>query len=126
MKKSQIDLRKFSRVFFSIKDHVEGKIVVAADQLVPVRFVNLSEGGIAFVCNRIQASHFLKDQIVALKPPRTGLLAFLGEAECEVKYVLTVECIPLATIGCEFTTLSDAARDKIRKIVGRKSISDGS
>jgi hypothetical protein len=117
MKKHPIDLRKYTRVFFSIKDHVDGMVSVAADRQIPVRFINLSEGGINFICDRINARHFARGRVVALKPKRTGMLAFLDNAECEVRHLLTVECIPLATIGCQFMTLPAAAKNKVRKIV---------
>jgi hypothetical protein len=117
MKKHPIDLRKYTRVFFCIKDHVAGTVAPDSDLQVPVRFINLSEGGINFICDRVQARHFAKGRLVVLKPKRPGILAFLDNAECEVRYRLTVECIPLATIGCEFTTLPAGALDKIRKIV---------
>jgi hypothetical protein len=117
MKKHPIDLRKYSRVFFCMKDHVEGTVDAAADRQVPVRFINLSEGGINFICDRVHSRYFDQGRIVVLKPERTGMLAFLDNAECAVRFMFAVDCIPLATVGCEFKTLPDAALDKIRKIV---------
>ena len=122
MKKHSLDLRKYSRVFFCKRDHVEGTVNAAADRQVPSRFISLSEGGISFICDRVQAQYFDQGHVVTLKPKQSGILAFLENAECEVRYVLTVECIPLATIGCEFMMLSATALDKIRKIVGSKRL----
>jgi hypothetical protein len=120
MKKHPIDLRKYTRVFFGIKEHVEGTVAVDADRRVPVRFINLSEGGVNFICDRDNARHFAKGWVVVLKPERAGMLSFLESAECEVRYMLTVECIPLATIGCQFMKLPDTALDPIRKIVASR------
>jgi hypothetical protein len=120
MKKHSVDLRKYTRVFFGIKEHVDGTVSVDADRQVPVRFINLSAGGINFICDRVNARHFTKGFVVALNPKRTGLLSFLDNAECEVRYMLTVECIPLATIGCQFMKLPDMALDKVRKIVASR------
>jgi len=120
MKKHPIDLRKYTRVFFGIRGHVDGTVAVEADRQVPVRFINLSEGGINFICDRANARHFATGMVVALNPKRTCMLSFLDNAECDVRYMLTVECIPLATIGCRFMKLPDTALDKIRKIVASR------
>jgi hypothetical protein len=120
MKKHSVDLRKYTRVFFGIEEHVEGTVAVDADRQVPIRFINLSEGGVNFICDRVNARHFAKGWVVVLNPKRPGMLSFLESAECEVRYMLTVECIPLATIGCQFMKLPDAALDKVRKIVASR------
>jgi hypothetical protein len=41
----------------------------------------------------------------------------LDDAVCEVRYVLTSDEIPLATIGCQFKKLPNHALDEIRRIV---------
>jgi hypothetical protein len=120
MKKHSVDLRKYTRVFFGIKDHVDGTVAVDSDRQVPVRFINLSAGGINFICDRVNARHFARDRVIVLNPKRAGMLSFLDSAECEVRYLLTVECIPLATIGCRFMKLPDTALDKVRKIVASR------
>jgi hypothetical protein len=98
MKKHSVDLRKYTRVFFGIKNHVDGMVSVDSERQVSVRFINLSAG-------------------IVLNPKRAGMLSFLDNTECEVRYMLTVECIPLATIGCQFMKLPDTALDQVRKIV---------
>ncbi len=120
MKKHSADLRKYTRVFFGIKDHVDGTVSVDADRLVPVRFINLSAGGVNFICDRVNARHFARDQVIVLNPKRTGMLSFLDNAECDVRYLLTVECIPLATIGCQFIKLPATALDEVKKIVASR------
>jgi hypothetical protein len=117
MKKHSVDLRKYTRVFFGIKNHVDGMVSVDSERQVPVRFINLSAGGVNFICDRINARHFARDRVIVLNPKRAGMLSFLDNTECEVRYMLTVECIPLATIGCQFMKLPDTALDQVRKIV---------
>jgi hypothetical protein len=120
MRKHPVDLRKYTRVFFSIKERVDGTVAVDSDQRVPVRFINLSEGGVNFICDRVNARHFARDRVIVLNPKRAGMLSFLDNAECDVRYMLTVECIPLATIGCRFMKLPDSALDKVRRIVASR------
>ena len=122
MTKQTVDLRQCKRILFTEADNIEGAVVVEgmADQAIPIKFLNLSEGGISFQAERSIRQKISWDQVITLKVERTGLLAFLDNIEVEVKYVLDYNIVPQVTFGCQFIELPKIVLNEIRKIVVAK------
>jgi hypothetical protein len=122
MREKEVDLRQCERIFFTETDKVSGIAIVEemAGQTVPVKFLNLSAGGIGFQVERDICQKISRNQVIKLKIARTELLAFLDNIKLEVKYVLDYDIVPQVTFGCQFIDLSQVALNAIRKMVAGK------
>lgn len=122
MTKQIVDLRKGKRIFFVVTDNIVGAVFVEgmADQTVPIKFLNLSEGGVSFQAERSICQNISWNQVITLKVAPTLLLAFLDNIKVEVKYVLDYDIVPQVTFGCQFINLPQIALTEIRKLVAAK------
>jgi hypothetical protein len=122
MTKQTVDLRKGKRIFFVVTDNIDGAVFIEgmADQAIPIKFLNLSEGGISFQAERSICQKISWDHVITLKVEQSGLLAFLDGIKVEVKYVLDYDIVPQVTFGCQFIELPKIVLNEIRKIVAAK------
>ena len=119
MTEQTVDLRKGKRIFFEVTDNIEGAAVVAEmfDQAIPIKFLNLSEGGISFQAERSICQRISWDQVITIKVAQTGLLAFLDNIKVEVKYVLDYDMVAHVTFGCQFIEPKKIVLNEIKKII---------
>ncbi len=119
MTEQTVDLIQRKRNLFTEADNIEGAIVVAgmADQPIPIKFLNLSEGGLSVQAERSSCQKICWDQVITLKVEQTGLLAFLDNIKVGVKYVLDYDIAQRVTFGCQFIELPRIVLNEIRKIV---------
>jgi hypothetical protein len=122
MNEQTVESRQCKRIFFTETDNIEGAAIVEgmANQAIPIKFLNMSEGGVSFQADRSMRQRISWDQVITLKVERTGLLAFLDNIEVEVKYVLDYDIVPQVTFGCQFIEIPKIVLDEIRKIIAAK------
>jgi hypothetical protein len=122
MTEKTVDLRKFKRIFFEDSDHTEGAVVIEGMgvPVIPVKFMNLSEGGVSFQAARSLCQKISWDKVVMLQVEQTGLLAFLNNLQVEVRYVLDFDIVPQVTFGCQFVELPQTILNEIRMLVEAK------
>jgi len=122
MGQKTVDLRRCKRIFFTEAEKMEGTAMVAemANQTIPVKFLNLCEGGIGFQVDRNVYQEISWDQVILLKVQEPGLLAFLDDIKVEVKYILDYDITQQVTFGCQFVDLPQTAFMKIKEIVAAR------
>jgi hypothetical protein len=122
MREKEVDLRQCERIFFTETDKVSGIAIVEEmiGQTVPVKFLNLSAGGIGFQVERNICQKISPNQVIKLKIAQTGLLAFLDNIKVEVKYILDYDIVPQVTFGCQFIDLPQSVANEIRQMVAGK------
>jgi hypothetical protein len=124
--------RESRRTYFSLKENISATIQTHAESPIslPVTLISISTGGLGFFCPREEMVDIMKEgdqlTITDIKTPEPlGPIASLG---AKVKYILDYEANERIGIGCDFTKISDALRNKIQSFVeyrkGTKGIED--
>lgn len=117
-----VDSRKCQRVFFTAEDNIEGAVTAAGIEgaMIPIKFLNLSEGGVCFQAERSLCQKIALEQVVTLKKRGPGLLAFLDNINIQVKYRLDYDIVANVTFGCEFKELPKTVLVEISNIIAAK------
>jgi c-di-GMP-binding flagellar brake protein YcgR len=124
--------RESHRTYFSLKDKISAIIQTHTESAIslPVTLISISAGGFGFFCPREKVLDIIKEgdrlTITDIKTPEPlGPIASLG---AKVKYILDYEANERIGVGCDFTKISDALRNKIQNFVeyrkGAKGIED--
>jgi len=119
---SGVEKRRFSRVFFSIKDEVLGLFTHSDSEkeMITANIVNLSEGGLHFVLGRNKNKKFIGgDRLVFSEIKAKKTLEFVADIEVEIKWVLDDQYLKHVGFGCEFVNIPDAKRKEIVQLMNR-------
>lgn len=110
--------RRWPRVYFSAKDVVEGEVWIKEGQLIPVRVLNISEGGLALSLVSRSGLQWQKGdrfRLMAVKGKTMSLLT--APAVVEVMWVTQSEGFEQVGIGCSFLYLVPPDRHRILRFM---------
>lgn len=112
--------RQYNRVVFSASDNVLGEFDLPgiSDEVILVKILDLSAGGLRFVlprdaCGDIDAGYNLFLQTII----GMSRLEFVSRMELEVRWILDNPAFENVMIGCEFLSVSEIVRKQIDQFV---------
>ncbi len=137
---SFVEKRRFERAYFSSDDEITGLIKVPGGDMPPVsgnishldlglgsalnaadidaNISNLSLGGLYLILKKTWAPHFELGDILILERIQATILYNLDlNAGMEIKRLHNYDFVDRVGLGCEFTELSELARENIGRLV---------
>ena len=112
--------RQYKRVVFSASDNVLGEFKLSgdSDEVISVKILDLSAGGLRFAlprdaCGDIDVGYNLFLQYIK----GISRLEFVSRMELEVRWILDNPAFENVMIGCEFLSVSGTVRNQIDQFV---------
>lgn len=112
--------RRYRRIYFPEELVISGVVATSQDPHaeVPVKVLNLSEGGLFFTLARGQGSCFKeKDKVLLLCLRGPGSFTVSQQLDMEIKWVCDNEGMENIGYGCEFIAPPAGFLDQIRDMV---------
>lgn len=112
--------REFKRAFFTVKEDIVATIQTLREPSTSfnVNILSISAGGLSFFGPRREVIDIKEDDrltVTDLKTPKP--LGPIATAEVMVKYIKTFQGNDRIILGCVFTKMSDALRNKVQNFV---------
>ena len=120
MSEHKPERRRYTRVFFSKHDDLEGilKFSDNHERLFTATVKDLSEGGIGFAVKRDKKNKIIEgSQLTLQKIQGSEHLGFLTDLKLEVIWVFECDEFEHVGFGCRFLDMPQTLREKIRNYV---------
>ena len=115
-----VERRKFKRVFFNPEDQIAVTLTIPGDssESFPATLLNVSEGGMGVVATRNKTPKITNgSQLVVREIILPDLDGVIKDVEIITRHVLDLSMYDHITFGCEFTSINENEREKIRDFV---------